>query len=44
MLQPMKNQRSKPAPQPKPFGDRKKSRRDHENSRHDWQGYDHESQ
>lgn len=34
MLQPMKNQRTRPAPTPKQFGDRKKSRRDHDNTRH----------
>lgn len=33
MLQPMKNERRRPAPAPKPFGDRKKSRRDHDDSR-----------
>lgn len=33
MLQPMKNERSRPAPQPKPWGERKKSRRDHDDSR-----------
>lgn len=33
MLQPMKNQRTRPAPTPKQFGDRKKSRRDHGDSR-----------
>ena len=38
MLEPMKHQRNRPAPKPKPFGARKKSRRDHENTRHaPWQ-------
>lgn len=34
MLQPMKNTRNRPEPKAKPFGDRKKSRRDHDNTRH----------
>lgn len=41
MLQPMKNERSRPVPAPKPWGDRKKSRRDHPDYRFPQHGEDH---
>lgn len=41
MLQPMKNERTRPATAPKPYGNRKKSRRDHPDYRFPEQDHDH---